>query len=185
MRAFIAIDIDQEIRQRLIKFVAQIRENAPEVRWTTPESWHLTLKFLGETDDSTIARIKRALSQLPFPSFSIEVSTLGFFPSRKLATVLWAGVSGGNQLKELVGLIESITADMGLERERHRYSPHLTLARANRKGNDQPFRKLQQAIPADGKDNFGTMTAREYFLYESKLSPKGAHYRKIAGFQLK
>ena len=185
MRTFIAIDIDQEIRQRLINFVAQIRENAPQVRWTSPESWHITLKFLGETDDSRIAKIEGALSQLLFSSFSIQVSTLGFFPSRKSATVLWAGVNGGNQLQELAGLIESITADMGFERERRRYSSHLTLARANRKGNDQPFGKLQQAIPPDGNDNFGTMTAREYFLYESKLSPKGAQYRKIAGFQLK
>ena len=58
MRLFVAIDIDEAIRQRIARFLEGVRGFAPEARWVRPDSMHLTLKFLGETDEATGERVR-------------------------------------------------------------------------------------------------------------------------------
>ena len=190
MRLFIALDIDEEIRRRIEKFVEGVRGFAPDARFVGPESFHITLKFLGETDK--VEQMKAALREVRGTPFQIAFRGYGFFPGVKNARVFWAGIEAGAELQELATAVDSAMATLGFEKERGPYRPHLTLARSGsgRPGKmrgDRPnatFAGLDYKLSQLPKPEFGTMTAREFCMYESKLSSRGAQYTKIERFPL-
>jgi len=194
MRLFIALDIDDAIRQRIARFLEGVREFAPGARWVREESLHVTLKFIGEKPDDMVTRLEQALAKLPQPSFEVSFRGYGFFPTPKSARVFWVGIQAGPELSSLAGAIDEMAATLDVPRETHAFSPHLTLARksggsgAPAKGrNDGPnrvFQRLQEKLAAMPAPEFGTMTAREFFLYQSQLSRGGSHYTKLHRFAL-
>ena len=188
MRLFVALDIDVEIRHKLERFVDGVRGFAPDVRFVGPESFHITLKFLGET--SNVEEIKSSLRNVSAHPFPIAFRGYGFFPGQKNARVFWGGIEAGAELQELAGAVDKAMTPLGFESERGPYRPHLTLARS---GSGRPgkmsgdrtnsnFAGLNYKLSQLPQPEFGTMTAREFFLYESKLSPRGAQYTKIERF---
>jgi len=194
MRLFIALDIDDAIRQRLTRFVEGVRGFAPDARWVKPESLHVTLKFIGEQPDAVVENIKRALASISAPSTEINFRGYGFFPSPKSARVFWIGMEAGAQLAALAAAIDEKMAALGIAKEDRAFSPHLTLARGAggsgsprwRKGDgpNRVFATLQHRLSSLPSPEFGTMTPREFFLYQSQLSPKGSKYTKLARFGL-
>lgn len=194
MRIFIAFDIDDAIRQRLQRFLEGVREFAPEARWVRPEALHITLKFVGEKPAETVEQVQHALAAVESPSFEVNFRGHGFFPTPKAARVFWVGIESGPQLEALAKAVDEATAKLGIPKEEHAFSPHLTLARRGggsgapwwHKG-DTPkrsFQPLQEKLAALSPLEFGTMTAREFFLYQSQLMRGGSGYTKIAGFRL-
>ena len=190
MRLFVALDIDDEIRERLAKFVDGVRGFAPDVRFVGTESFHVTLKFLGETDK--LESVLKELAGVGGSPFPVEFRGYGFFPGPKNPRVFWAGIEAGPGLGELARKIDDAVATLGFERERGPYHPHLTLARSGsgrpqRMAGDRSnarFAKLQEKLSQLPEPEFGTMTAREFHLYESKLSSRGAVYTKLRSFPL-
>jgi len=192
MRVFVALDIDGDIRARLENFLDGVRGFAPDARWVRPESMHLTLKFIGEKPVEALEEIKRVLSEIRPGAIEISFRGYGFFPTAKSARVFWIGIGAGAQLGALARSVDEATATLGVPKEEHEFSPHLTLARRGsgaphlRKG-DGPtgaFQRLQDKLAAMPELDFGTMTAREFFLYQSQLMRGGAKYTKIARFGL-
>jgi RNA 2',3'-cyclic 3'-phosphodiesterase len=202
MRLFVALDIDEEIRRRIAQFIEEVRGLAPDVRWVRPESLHVTLKFIGEKPESVGAEIEQALGSVSAEPFELSFRGYGFFPTAKAARVFWVGIEADAGLAQLAARVEGNLAGIGIAKEERAFSPHLTLARGGarigsgsgapgRRSGDrvnQRFAKLQQRLAErllehPGPD-FGTMAAREFFLYRSQLSPKGARYTKIARFGL-
>jgi 2'-5' RNA ligase len=192
MRLFVAIDIDPSIRAAIAQFIEGVRGFAPDVRWVSAQSLHITLKFIGEWPPQRLEELKRALSNVRGQSSQIIFGGTGFFPTAKSARVFWIGVQAGPELAALAAAVDSATADLGIESERRDFTPHLTLARAGsarpqRMPSDRPspaFHRLQQKLAAMPPVSFGTMAAKEFFLFESKLSPKGAQYSKLQRFEL-
>ncbi|HME34097.1 MAG TPA: RNA 2',3'-cyclic phosphodiesterase [Candidatus Sulfotelmatobacter sp.] len=194
MRLFIALDIDDAIRARIARFVEGVSGFAPDARWVRPESLHVTLKFIGEQPESAVEAIKQALSSMQASGSEIHCRGYGFFPTAKSPRVFWIGLEAGPQLAALAALIDDKMASLGIQREDRAFSPHLTLARGaggsgspRRNKADQPnriFQRLQEKLAALPAPEFGTMTAREFFLYQSQLSPKGSKYTKLARFDL-
>jgi RNA 2',3'-cyclic 3'-phosphodiesterase len=190
MRLFIAIDLDDSIRQKIVRFVEGVSGFAPDVRWMRPEALHLTLKFIGEFNDARLRHLKQALAAVKSEPFEISLAGTGFFPTPKAARVFWVGVRADARLQKLAAAIDDATAKLGSEREARAYTPHLTLARAgsgrpSREREDKPdnrFQKLLERLEKMPQPEFGTMTAREFFLYQSKLSPKGSEYTKLERF---
>jgi len=194
MRLFIALDIEDAIRERLVRFVEGVHNFAPDARWVKPESLHVTLKFIGEQPDEKLAAIKKSLSEVSMPGPKIQYRGYGFFPTAKSARVFWIGMEAGPQLAALAAAIDERMASLGIPKEDRPFSPHLTLARAGggsgsprwRKG-DKPnrvFQTLQSKLAALPSPEFGCMTAHEFFLYQSQLSPKGSKYTKLGRFEL-
>ena len=192
MRTFVAIDIPDEIRAKIARYVEGVRGFAPDARWVTPETLHVTLKFIGELKDPQVAEAKRLLSQVQEPPTAISFRSTGFFPTTKSARVFWIGVEADEHLAALASKVDEAISQIGIERERNEYRPHLTLARG---GSGRPqrgpgdranrmFQRLQEKLAALPPPDFGTMTATDFFLYESKLSPAGARYTKIERFPL-
>ncbi len=194
MRLFIALDIDDAIRQRIARFVDGVRNFAPDARWVKPESLHVTLKFIGEQPDGAIAAIQSALQAIQCCATEIHFRGYGFFPTADSARVFWIGMEADPQLAALATAIDGKLPALGIKKEERAFSPHLTLARAGggsgsprwRKGDrlNRVFQTLQEKLAALPAPEFGSMTAREFFLYQSQLSPKGSKYTKLAAFGL-
>jgi 2'-5' RNA ligase len=190
MRVFVALDIDDSIRTRLEKFLDGVRGFAPEARWVRPESMHVTLKFIGEKPAEMVEEIKQALKGIRAGAIEISFRGYGFFPTAKSARVFWIGIAAGPQLGALAKSVDEATAALGIPKEEHEFSPHLTLARRGsgaphpRKsdGTTNTFHRVQDKLAAMAELDFGTMTAREFFLYQSQLMRGGARYTKIARF---
>jgi 2'-5' RNA ligase len=190
MRLFIAIDLDDFIRQKIERFVEGVSGFAPDVRWMNAEALHLTLKFIGEFNDARLQDLKQAIAAAKSEPFEISLAGTGFFPTPKAARVFWVGVRADERLQRLAAAIDEATAKLRIEREARAYTPHLTLARAgsgrpSRGKEDKPnnrFQKLRERLEKMPQPEFGTMTARDFFLYQSKLSPKGSAYTKLERF---
>jgi len=190
MRLFVALDIEAEIRQRIAEFRNQMKAFAPEVRWVGPETFHVTLQFLGET--KKLEEIQSALGQVKTSPVALAFRNTGFFPNPKSPRVFWVGIESDQRLQNLATSIARELKPLGFERDAGPYRPHLTLARSG-SGRPRPVPgehaafglqhvrvKLESLPPLE----FGTMTAREFYLYESKLSPAGAKYTKLARYLL-
>jgi 2'-5' RNA ligase len=190
MRLFIGLDIPQEIRDRLALFIDGLRSFAPDVRFVNPETFHITLKFIGDTNK--FDEIKRVLTPIHAPVFNVTFSGTGYFPGVKNPRVFWAGIQAPPELASLAAAIDNAVQPLGFEPERGPYQPHLTLARSGSghpraTPGDKPnpkFQRLQQRLSTMQQPDFGTMTAHEFFLYESKLSPRGAQYFKVERYPL-
>jgi len=193
MRLFVALDIDAAIRERIALFLEGVRQFAPDVRWARAEALHLTLKFIGELDAARLEDVRSALAQVQGEATEIRFCKTGFFPTAKSARVFWVGVEADARLASLAGAVEEALEPLGVEREQRPFSPHLTLARTGsgrpsrgREDRANPsFKWLQEKLAAMPAPDFGAMTPREFFLYQSKLSPTGAQYTKLAGFALR
>jgi RNA 2',3'-cyclic 3'-phosphodiesterase len=194
MRVFIALDIAEAVRERIARYLDGVREFAPEARWVRPETTHVTLKFIGEKPPDAVDQIKQALSSIQAAPIEVALRGCGFFPSPKAARVFWVGIEASPELSSLAAAVEEVAAALGIPREEHRFTPHLTLARGAsgsaapgwRKGDrrNPSFQRLAEKLAAWAAPEFGTMTAHEFFLYQSQLLRGGAHYAKIARFAL-
>ncbi len=196
MRIFIGIDLDPEVRERISRFLEGVQGFAPEARWVRPESLHITLKFIGEQTPERVEAIAERLRRVDRGRVEIRAGGFGFFPTAKAPRVFWIGIHAGPQLAELAEGIDGATTELGIPREDRPYSPHLTLARGGagrssgspkwRKGDgpNSAFAVLEKRLAAMGELDFGTMTAHEFILYQSQLSPKGSKYTKLQRFPL-
>jgi RNA 2',3'-cyclic 3'-phosphodiesterase len=195
MRLFLALDLTDEIRARIARFIEGVQNFAPDARWAKPESLHVTLKFIGEQPDSAVEQITHALQTNTVPTFELNFRAYGFFPTAKAPRVFWIGIQSGPELPALAVAVDDKVSTLGIPKEIRAFSPHLTLARApgasgshhqrQRNTSASAFHRLQEKLAALPTPDFGTMTAREFFLFQSQLSPKGSKYTKLAQFALK
>jgi 2'-5' RNA ligase len=197
MRIFIGIDLDPQVRAWISRFLEGVESFAPEARWVRPESLHITLKFIGEQKPERVEAITERLWRVEGSAFEIRSAGYGFFPTAKAPRVFWIGIQAGPQLAELAESIDVAVAEVGIPREDRPYSPHLTLARAGagrtsgspkwRKGDgpNAAFAVLEKRLAAMGDLDFGKMTAGEFILYQSQLSPGGSKYTKLQRFPLR
>jgi RNA 2',3'-cyclic 3'-phosphodiesterase len=194
MRLFVALDIDDNIRNRIARFLDGIRGFAPDARWVRPESLHVTLKFIGEQSEPQVETIKQTLNKIDAEHFELNFRGYGFFPSARAPRVFWVGIDEDAKLTALAASVDSKLIELDIQEEQHAYNAHLTLGRIGssasprREKSDRPnrnFQNLQKKLSALPTPEFGTMTAREFFLYQSLLSPSGSKYTKLAGFSLR
>lgn len=194
MRLFIALDIDDAIRERITRFTEGVRNFAPDARWVKPDSMHVTLKFLGELPDASVGQTREVLNGVAGTAPEIHFRGYGFFPTAKSARVFWIGMEADPELAALASAIDDKMPSLGIAKEERPFSPHLTLARAGggsgvprwRTG-DRPnrvFEVLQRKLDPFPPPELGAMTPQEFFLYQSQLSPKGSTYTKVAKFSL-
>ena len=140
MRLFVAIVPPPDVLGELAAVVAPLRAAQPELRWTGPEDWHLTLAFLGEVAETTVpglsARLARAAARHQVQHLAVRGG--GAFPGPARARVLWAGIEAdGRHLAALAASVAAgaLRAGAGPPDEGRRYRPHITLARCREPGN--------------------------------------------------
>ena len=194
MRLFVALDIDDSIRARIARFLDGVRGFAPDAHWVRPESLHVTLKFIGEQSEDKLEKIRQALESIVANKIEMNIRGYGFFPGPGRPRLFWIGIESSAELASLATTIDENLAELAIPKEEHIFSPHLTLARGagnsgsprKQKGDTRrSFQHLQETLAALPNPEFGTMSAHEFFLYQSQLSPDGSQYRKLAAFALR
>ena len=191
MRLFVGLDIPIEIRGAISQYVDELRRIAPDAKWVKAESYHVTLKFIGEWKRD-VREVIAALETIPSPTIDVAFRHCGFFPNPKSPRVFWVGIEADAKLPSLAKQVDDTCSKLGIDSEDRKFSPHLTLARSGsgspRPKRDEPLalsmKRLAERIAGLPAPDFGTMHATEFFLYESKLSPGGARYSKLKSFLL-
>lgn len=182
MRLFIALDIEQGIKDGLQDAIRELRRTRAPVRWVKPEGMHLTLKFLGETPEEMLVSLETSLEEIcrdifPFP---ITVSGLGAFPGLSRPRVLWAGVGEPTGTMNILWKsVEETARALGWEKEKRKFHPHVTIGRV--KGNIN-LKQLSEAVSGFHDEIWGEQETTGVSLYRSHLEPAGARYEVIRFF---
>ncbi len=176
MRAFVAVFPPPEV----VKETLAAARLSPDkrIRLTRPENVHLTLKFLGDVREELLDDIRAVLEKVcaGHAPFEAALAGLGAFPSARRARILWAGVGeGSGRLRSLATDLDTGLASLGFERERHPYTPHMTLGRVRGK----PAKLQLPPVFIDSKFRVESIE-----LVESVLSPEGPVYETLSTFAL-
>jgi 2'-5' RNA ligase len=179
VRAFVAIFPPLEVRKTALSGALEaVRRSGDKVRWARPEKVHLTLKFLGDTQEEVLNDLCAALEETcrHHAPFDVGLTGFGAFPSARRARILWASVGAGSErLCSLATDVDAAFAPLGFEREGRPYVPHLTLGRV--RGRPASFDLSRASL------NLG-FRARRAKLVESTLTEEGAVYRTVEAFAL-
>ena len=182
MRLFLAVDLPDSLRRALGDLQSRLRSKVMGWRWVRPEAIHLTVRFLGEVseeeDAGHRAAWRRAAASCPRVRFS--VGGTGVFPPRGAPRILWAGVRALDPPDGLIRLAEAVeqaARAQGFRPETRPFRPHLTVARAERRGHSE-------SPPESDRGALGEIEAREIVLFRSRLDPRGARYTRLDAFPL-
>lgn len=171
MRLFVAIDL-KKYKDYFKNIQNKIPKEHAVLRFT--DSFHLTLKFLGEIKEEKIPKIKKQLNNITFESFKATLSKIGFFPKPEFIRVIWVGFKQKKKLTKLQNLVDN-TLSTSLETEK-KFHPHVTLARVKNVKNKQKFQDIIHKIEAPEK----TVEIENFKLLKSTLTPNGPIYETIA-----
>lgn len=177
LRLFVAIPLPDPLRRAL----ALLGGGIPGASWVAEENLHLTLCFLGETDEGTAADIDEALAGLLAPAAEVQVAGMGQFGEGERARLLYAGVARTPALVHLQERVEAAVVRGGGPREKRKFAPHVTLARL--KGAAMP--RVQGFIAAHALFRPAPFVADRVVLYSSHLGRDGAIYRAEADYPLR
>jgi 2'-5' RNA ligase len=178
IRAFLGIEIPPEIRGALT--VQQFLLPLP--RKVEPESFHLTLVFLGNCPDAALQAAHEGFETLRDPGFSLHLQGLGLFGKEKPHTA-WAGVSPAPALMRLQAKVETIARRAGCPIDARRFSPHVTLGRFPPPAFAETAR-LERAVATGAAFRTDPWQVRDLVLWQSHLTGKGPHYEIIARYPL-
>ena len=148
MRLFLAINLPADVRREILGATAALRATAPALSWVEESKLHLTLKFLGEQDESVVERVARAVDLVAYGhrAFDMRLGGIGAFPGFRRARVIWMGIAGEPKLELLHHDVEVACEELGFEVEGRAFRPHLTLARAaDRVRDEDTMRRLSRA----------------------------------------
>jgi 2'-5' RNA ligase len=181
MRLFVGLEVSPEVTRKLIALSGELKRNAAGARWTSPEAWHVTLKFLGEVAPGNLPSIVGQLRAVSASPFDLSLTGLGLF-SR--AGVVYAKISPSPALTALAAQVEQAMTTCGFEPERRPYSPHLTLARIPADRRSALVCALKSKCEAEESNRIGTFGVSEFLLFESFLGGSGSRYEVRERFPL-
>ena len=169
MRLFVALDLPWTLRQRLASLGGL---GVPGAKWVPPENHHLTLRFIGEAPRHLAEEIDLALAAMKAREFTLTLAGVGTFAKGGRPTALWVGVERNPALDHLRGKIETALQRVGLDPERRRFNPHVTLARL-----DNPVEaKLAAFIQAHNLFRSEPVPVSHFTLFSSLLGKEQSVY---------
>jgi 2'-5' RNA ligase len=168
MRLFVGLDLPHSLRERL----SFLSGGVPGARWVPPENYHITLRFIGEVAAHQAEEIDLALAALKARGFALSLTGVGTFEKGGRPIALWVGVERNPQLDLLQSKIETACQRTGLEPERRRFAPHVTLARL-----DNPVEsKLAAFVQANNLFRAEPMPVTHFTLFSSRLGKEASVY---------
>jgi len=180
VRLFVAISLSAELRKTFSELLDELRPLAPLAKFVPTENLHLTLKFLGEVPPAKLDEVRSVLSTIHSAQpATLEFRALAFVPNERHPKVLWVDAESTASLQSLAADIDRAMHTLGFPLETRAFTPHLTLARFY-KPRVPP--KLRAAVGENASRSFGSLTASDFQLIESKLKRSGAEYTPLESF---
>ncbi len=185
IRSFVAVELTDAVRQALADVQRNLKAQAPPgaVRWTRPDSIHLTLQFLGDVLPDQVEAIAGALrgacaGRAPF---AFELSGAGVFPNAKRPRVVWVGViEPSGALSALQQRVVEALTPLGFAPEERGFTPHLTIGRAARDASPRDLATLGALVARASIGSLGRVDVDHINLMKSDLKPEGAVYTPLA-----
>ena len=185
VRLFVAINLPEAVKDMVHEATGPLRESAPWVAWTPAAKLHLTVKFIGDREDTAVPALAEEIASAVSPHAPIELSMggIGAFPNLRRAHVVWMGIEPHPRLELLHHDVEQACERQGIEVEGRPFRPHLTLGRIARRPDPDALRELARArrhvtlrteIRVDSVD-----------LMRSELRPDGARHTLVAAAPLR
>ncbi len=179
MRCFVALDLPLRLREAIAELQKDVSE--PALKPVEPENLHITLKFLGDVPEGNISKIIDGLKAVRQGPLTLGFRDMGVFPNIKYIKVIWIGIEGQiTELESLVRTVDNICQPFIEFRDRHSFSPHLTIARAK----EHPSAQLLAKLDKHKEINLGDYVFEDFQLKKSTLTPKGPIYENLAVFPL-
>jgi 2'-5' RNA ligase len=181
MRCFVAIDIDEAVREDVRRLQETMRQEADlkrsEAKWVEPENMHVTLKFLGEVRDQEIAEVCRIVNETAADHgrFSLEIEGVGTFG--RPARVVWSGMSGEADLVALQKDLDGRLAEAGWPSENKEFTAHLTLCRVK---STRAGKVLHGVVARHAAERLGTVFVDSICVYRSDLMSTGPVHTVIS-----
>ena len=176
MRCFLALAIPESLRDQL----ASLQKGLAGTSWVAPDSFHITLSFLGDRPPHEVESIFDELAQISLPSFDLQIKGLGRFGSNRRTCVLWADIEPNPCLEALHQAITSRLNRLELEFEQKKFVPHITLSRHVGVGIDE----LAVFMENNSRFQCQPIEINDFYLMSSHRTSKGASYQIEAGFPL-
>lgn len=175
-RGFIAIDIKSF--PKLLEFENKIKQSGANVKLVEPKNVHITLKFLGDTDEALIEKIEEIMKKAveKVDPFEIQLNGAGVFPNQNYIKVMWIGLKNWEELEKIASRIDEQLSELGFEKENRRFSAHLTIARVRSARNKE---KLLQIIEKYRDVEFTSIKIDSVKLKKSELTPEGPIYTTL------
>jgi len=186
MRAFIAVDLSEEIRAKLAELQEELGALGLHgaLKFVAANQAHQTVKFLGEVPEAGVERVKNTLAEINQKPFEIELRGVGFFPEASPAKVrtirvIWVGiVNGAEMLRVLQEEVELKLYAVGFPLER-RFSAHVTLCRVKRALRSEEIGRIVKKVAELREVAVGNMLVEELKLKKSTLTPSGPLYEDV------
>jgi 2'-5' RNA ligase len=181
VRTFVALELSERTRTGILAVVEELRGRGIRASWCRPGTIHLTLKFLGDVDETELPAVVAAVARAArsVSCFTLETRSLGAFPSPARPRVLWMGVEAPAELFDLARAIENELADLGFPREKRRFHPHITLGRI-RDGRAGSILELLEELTTPREKTDVT----EVRIMKSTLRPQGALHEVVEAVPL-
>ncbi|MFC4321136.1 RNA 2',3'-cyclic phosphodiesterase [Litchfieldia salsa] len=178
---FLAVPIPGHIREMLSDWCNRLKDQFPFKSWVHPEDFHLTLAFLGQTEEVILERIQEEMQIISDQTntFDLTMNGIGIFGREEAPRIFWAGVEGSEELNALQKKVHSVCTEIGFSLDNRPYNPHITLAR--RWKGQEDYKKLQIDLFNQSQENT-SFRCEEIVLYQTHLkrTPK---YEKISRFR--
>jgi 2'-5' RNA ligase len=176
MRLFVAIPVPAETGERLWALTGGL-EGA---WWMPPETYHLTLRFIGDADRHEAADLDAALAEIAFPGFDLSLAGIDFFGTASRPRVLYARVDGSLPLNQLARKIDRAARQAELPREDRAFTPHVTIARLR----DVSLVATMAFVQQRALFRAPPFTVDHFTLYESRQGGGGPAYIPLADYPL-
>ncbi len=176
MRLFVALDLPGALRQRL-SFMAG---GLPGARWVPPENYHVTLRFIGELPGWRAEEVDAALAALRAPGFTLQLAGVSVLHKGGKTVGLRLDVERNPSLDHLQAKIETAMQRAGLDAERRRFTPHVTLAKVEGVAED----RLAAWVQSHNLFRSEPMVVEHFTLFSSLLGKEQAYYRPEVEYAL-
>lgn len=179
IRTFVAVLIDDGLKAKIAEVQDQVKKLAPDVKWVTPENFHITLKFLGNVPEDVLPQVIAAVEEaaLGFSPFDLAISGVGAFPNPARARVVWVGSGDGREkMSELASSVDKRLTELGFAADDKPFKAHITIGRVK---TSRFLRPLAEGIGKVNAENLGTQTVSSVAIMQSDLGREGPTYTPI------
>lgn len=183
IRCFIAVELSEPVRAAIAGAVEDLRQSGADVRWVNTENIHITLKFLGDTEEALLPDIRQRLAKKLFnyKPFCIKITGVGSFPAGRHPRVIWIGLGESAALKALQADVESEMRAIGCPAEERPFAAHITVGRV-KSGRRLP--ELTGKLTDMREVAFGDLEVRGVKVMKSELGRGGPVYTCLAEIPL-
>jgi 2'-5' RNA ligase len=183
IRTFIAIETPADVRAEMVRVQEILRASEADVRWETPDKFHITIRFLGNIEESKLGGVVSKIESVAgsFHPFPLVYESVGAFPNIGHPNIVWIGSQNPDgTLVRLKDALDRGLQPYGFEIEKRAFHPHVTLGRVKGQRGIRDLTRILEKCTFEPR----SATVGGIFVMRSMLKPQGAEYSLVRSIPL-